>query len=131
VRTAGLPTFRKLYRMVQATNLYVGDVIRVMVNNVYSVSGFGGQKSFVLSTVSGLGGKNSFLGWAFIVVGLICFFLAAVFGIKHKISPRPIGDMKYFNWPGANRQSVRGGLGAGGVGIGSGGAIGASHNNRS
>jgi len=48
-------------------------------------------------------GKNDFLGVAYLVVGAICLLLAAAFGLKHHFSPRPLGDMKYFNWPGIGR----------------------------
>jgi len=100
MRTAGLPTFKKLYRKID-TSLKKGDVVTVYALNYYPVEAFDGSKSIVLSTTSWMGGKNSFLGWAYIVVGIICFVLAAAFAIKHLVSPRPLGDMSYFNWPGS------------------------------
>lgn len=93
MRTAGLPTFKKLYRKIN-TNLKKGDTVRIKALNYYPVSAFDGQKFIVLSTTSWLGGKNSFLGWAYIVVGIVCIVLAISFAIKHAISPRPLGDMK-------------------------------------
>lgn len=98
MRTAGLPTFKKLYRKINV-DLKAGDVVTFNVLNYYPVSQFSGQKAIVLSTTSFLGGKNSFLGWAYIVVGIICFVLAIAFAIKHAVSPRPLGDMRAFNWP--------------------------------
>ncbi len=100
MRTAGLPTFKKLYRVINR-DLKAGDVLTVQVLNYYPVKAFSGQKAIVLSTTSWLGGKNNFLGWAYIVVGIICFTLAIAFLIKHLVSPRPLGDMSYFSWPGA------------------------------
>lgn len=96
MRTAGLPTFKKLYRRIN-TDLKAGDTITISALNYYPVAAFSGEKYVVLSTTSWLGGRNSFLGWAYIVVGIICFVLAAAFAIKHVVSPRPLGDMKYFN----------------------------------
>ena len=96
MRTAGLPTFKKLYRKIHL-DLKAGDVIEVQALNYYPVAAFSGQKAVVLSTTSWLGGKNSFLGWAYIVVGIICVVLGFAFLIKHLVSPRPLGDMKYFN----------------------------------
>jgi hypothetical protein len=98
MRTAGLPTFKKLYRKINV-DLKSGDLVRVRVFNYYPVGDFDGQKAIVLSTTSWLGGKNSFLGWAYIVVGIICAVLALAFLIKHLVSPRPLGDMRAFNWP--------------------------------
>jgi len=98
MRTAGLPTFKKLYRKILDRNLYAGDRLIINVTNVFPVESFSGQKALVLSTTSWLGGKNDFLGWAYIVVAIICFVLGALFLAKHIISPRVLGDMKYFNF---------------------------------
>eukprot|EP01126_Amoeba_proteus_P042427 TRINITY_DN4611_c0_g1_i11.p1 TRINITY_DN4611_c0_g1~~TRINITY_DN4611_c0_g1_i11.p1 ORF type:complete len:159 (+),score=25.12 TRINITY_DN4611_c0_g1_i11:709-1185(+) len=95
MRTAGLPTFRKLYRIIN-TDL-VGDY-RVYIHNTYDVTGWGGHKYVVLSTTSWLGGKNPFLGYAYIIVGSICILLAAIFGLKQAIRPRATGDTTYLEW---------------------------------
>jgi len=83
MRTAGLPTFKKLYRIIK-TDLNAGTY-SVIINNCmyftfstslslslslthaihmidYPVSEFSGGKYIVLSTVSWMGGKNPFLG---------------------------------------------------------------------
>jgi hypothetical protein len=99
MRTAGLPTFKKLYARMPDITLRKGDTFSVNITNVYPVSSFSGEKAIVLSTTSWIGGKNDFLGAAYIVVGSICWFLALLFYIKHRCSPRELGDMKYFNWP--------------------------------
>lgn len=54
MRTAGLPTFRKLYASINE-NLAPGTYY-LEVNNYYDVSGWDGSKSFVLSTSNSLGG---------------------------------------------------------------------------
>lgn len=84
MRTAGLPTFRKLYRRIP-TSLEPGDYALTIQNGVgatptnpatgkaqtqlYPVHPFGGTKSVVLTTTSYIGGKNDFLGYAYIIVG--------------------------------------------------------------
>jgi len=105
MRTAGLPTFKKLYRIIDQ-DLQQGDKIVFFVHNVYPVSGFSGEKAIILSTTSWLGGKNDFLGIAYLVVGALCVVLALVFLLKHKLSPRPLGDMRYFNWGASSRPAA-------------------------
>eukprot|EP01133_Synstelium_polycarpum_P006814 gene6814-7919_t len=92
MRTAGLPRFKKLYRIINQ-DIKKGEVV-VEVKSNYPVRSFEGKKSIVLSTTTWIGGKNTFLGWAYIVVGVVCFLQGIVFLIKHKISPRKLGDPK-------------------------------------
>jgi len=87
-------------------DLHAGDVLSIDVVNVFPVTSFSGEKSIVLSTTSWLGGKNDFLGWAYIVVSILCFILGALFLAKHLISPRTLGDMKYFNWATSTRAAA-------------------------
>lgn len=95
MRTAGLPTFRKLYRVINED--LVGNY-RIYIHNTYDVTGFDGHKYIVLSTTSWLGGKNPFLGYAYIIVGSVCIVLALIFGLKQAISPRATGDTTYLEW---------------------------------
>lgn len=87
MRTAGLPTFRKLYAKNSNNDLVPGTYTIRIVNN-FPVTSFGGTKSIVISESSWLGGKNPFLGIAYLVVGLICIILGAAFLAKHLVSPR-------------------------------------------
>jgi len=96
MRTAGLPNFKKLYRIIHQ-DLNSGEY-SVEIQNNFPVSEFKGRKFVVLSTTSWIGGKNPFLGWAYIVVGIICFVQGIAFAVKHKLSPRKLGDTKYLDW---------------------------------
>eukprot|EP01116_Phalansterium_solitarium_P019763 TRINITY_DN5639_c0_g1_i4.p1 TRINITY_DN5639_c0_g1~~TRINITY_DN5639_c0_g1_i4.p1 ORF type:complete len:315 (+),score=117.36 TRINITY_DN5639_c0_g1_i4:143-1087(+) len=96
MRTAGLPTFRKLYRIIDH-DLPAGDYT-VNIQNNYPVSSFGGKKSVVLSTTSWIGGKNPFLGWAYLVVGVVCLLQGVAFAIRHRCAPRKLGDTAYLDW---------------------------------
>lgn len=88
MRTAALPTFRKLYRRVNHEQEYfklglpVGQY-KLVIDYNYAVTSFKGTKRIILSNTSWLGGKNPFLGIAYIVVGSICLVLAIVFLIIH------------------------------------------------
>jgi hypothetical protein len=97
MRTAGLPDFKKLYRIIDSP-LEANTAYTIRVRSNYPVSSFSGKKHVVISTTTWIGGKNPFLGYAYIVVGAICVVLGVVFGIKHKIAPRKLGDTKYLEW---------------------------------
>lgn len=83
MRTASLPSFRKLYRIID-TELPAGDYV-VEIDEFYDVSSFEGEKLFALATVSWAGGKNDFLGIAYVVVGACALLAGAAFFITHKL----------------------------------------------
>lgn len=87
MRTAALPTFRKLYGKIEV-DLQRDEIINVTLGNNYNTYSFSGKKKLVLSTTSWLGGKNDFVGIAYLTVGGLCFFLALVFLVIYLIKPR-------------------------------------------
>jgi hypothetical protein len=87
MRTAALPTFRKLYGRIYI-DLKENDTITVTLNNNYNTYSFGGKKKLVLSTATWLGGKNDFLGFAYLIVGGLCIFLAFAFTLLYFVKPR-------------------------------------------
>lgn len=97
MRTAALPTFRKLYGKIEQ-DLQANEKIQVVIQNNYNTYSFSGKKKLVLSTTSWIGGKNDFLGIAYIIVGGLCLFLAVCFILLYVIKPRPLGDPSYLSW---------------------------------
>jgi hypothetical protein len=91
MRTSGLPTFRKLHRVIN-TDLKKGETIQLTINDVFPVNSFSGSKKIVFSTTAWIGGKNTFLGAAYITVACICILLGIGFGIKEIVSPRKMAQ---------------------------------------
>ncbi|XP_078161917.1 ALA-interacting subunit 3-like [Carex rostrata] len=97
MRTAALPTFRKLWGKIEV-DLKENDTITINLENNYNTYSFSGKKKLVLSTASWLGGKNDFLGLAYLSIGGFCFVLALLFTILYLIKPRKLGDPAYLSW---------------------------------
>ncbi|CDP10854.1 unnamed protein product [Coffea canephora] len=97
MRTAALPSFRKLYGRIEQ-DLEANETITVVIQNNYNAYAFGGKKKLVLSTTTWIGGKNSFLGLGYITIGGLCLFIATTFIVMYLIKPRPYGDPSYLSW---------------------------------
>ncbi|XP_006655510.1 ALA-interacting subunit 1-like [Oryza brachyantha] len=97
MRTAALPTFRKLYGRIE-TDIMASDEITVVIQNNYNTYSFGGAKALVLSTTSWIGGKNNFIGCAYVATGSISLLVALAFVVLNVVKPRTLGDPSYLSW---------------------------------
>lgn len=104
MRTAGLPTFRKLWGVSGSNTLATGTWSLNITQSTYfanldfDTSRYGGTKSIVLSTASVLGGKNSFLGAAYILTAIVCLCFGVAFLIRNMVKPRKLGDHRLLSW---------------------------------
>lgn len=105
MRTAALPTFRKLYGKIEQ-DLNANQKITVVVQNNYNTYSFGGKKRLVLSTTSWIGGKNDFLGVGYLTVGGISLAIALGFILLYVIKPRSVISYILFPSPIFSRESV-------------------------
>ncbi len=71
MRTAMLPTFRKLYGVINSS-FSKGDKIVINITANYEVDSFDGSKGLLLGTVGSYGGKNIFPGQLYLTVGSVC-----------------------------------------------------------
>ncbi|KAJ6547183.1 cell cycle control protein [Mycena capillaripes] len=97
MRTAGLPTFTKLYGRNDNDKMRAGTY-QIIIGLNYPVLPYKGTKSVVISTVSWIGGKNSFLGWAYVGAASVFVLLAIAGTARHLIKPRRLGDMSLLSW---------------------------------
>jgi hypothetical protein len=97
MRTAGLPTFSKLYQR-NDVDVMKGGTYQVDVHYNFPTLEYKGTKSIIITTRTVMGGRNPFLGIAYIVVGGMCILLGAIFTVTHLIKPRKLGDHTYLSW---------------------------------
>jgi hypothetical protein len=87
MRTSGLPTFRKLWGVVDKGLEAPADgkkyYVRVYNHFELVTNSERNEKKFVISTMNSLGGKNFFLAYCFIVMGLFCILISVIFCGAH------------------------------------------------
>ncbi|KAE8782455.1 ALA-interacting subunit 1 [Hordeum vulgare] len=97
MRTAALPTFRKLYGRIEK-DINANDNVTVVIQNNYNTYSFGGSKALVLSTASWIGGKNNFIGIAYLTIGGLCLSLAMGFLVLYMIKQRYSSKFAHYHF---------------------------------
>jgi len=92
MRPAGLPKFRKLYRIIQEN---LNGTYTVDISNNFNMPY--GTKSVVISQTCFLGGRNTFMGIAYIIAGGVCLLSGIIFLIIHCACGRKAGDLSYLS----------------------------------
>jgi len=110
MRTAGLPTFSKLYGKNEKDVMKEGDYSIAIIDN-FRAEEYAGTKSLVITTLSPMGGRNTFLGILWLVVAGFCILLAVIFLITNLIKPRKLGDHTYLSWNNAPASAAAKGKG--------------------
>lgn len=91
MRTAGLPSFYKLYGVNKTESLKSGTYeLEIEMN--YPTSYFDGSKSIIITTNSIFGGHNLSLGIIYIVVAALSLLLGIAFLVQTIVKPRKLGD---------------------------------------
>ncbi|KAL7922037.1 LEM3 family [Trichoderma austrokoningii] len=109
MRTAGLPTFSKLYQRNDTQAMTAGRY-QIIIDDFFPTTEYRGTKSVLITTRTVVGGKNNFLGIAYIVVAGLCILLGVIFLASHLIKPRKLGDHTHLSWN--NVPSAKPGAGA-------------------
>ncbi|KAI1446305.1 LEM3/CDC50 family protein [Annulohypoxylon stygium] len=110
MRTAGLPTFSKLWGRNDTSPMQIGTYSLEIIDN-FRTDQYQGKKSIVITTLSVMGGKNNFLGILWLVVGGFCIALALLFLVTNLIKPRKLGDHTYLSWNNAPSSAAAKGKG--------------------
>lgn len=108
MRTAGLPTFYKLYGK-NTTDTLSSGTYQISIKMNYPVSLFGGTKTMVITTNSVFGGRNMSVGIIYLIVAVVCLVLGIAFLLQHLIKPRRIGDHNYLQGGGVDSGFHEGG----------------------
>lgn len=90
MRTAGLPSFKKLYARIKQ-DMPAGDYT-IVINNNYDNASFDGTKSLFMSNTGTFGGRNIFLEVGYYLFGGVCFCISLVFYLKQRMSKGAFGD---------------------------------------
>merc|ERR1719461_83669 len=98
-RTAALPNFRKLHRIIKKLpsgedTLKAGTVLNVTIANWFPVGDFNGEKHFVLTTLTWFGGSAMGLAITYLVVGSLAVLTGIM--IFFRAPPRKLGDFAEF-----------------------------------
>eukprot|EP00497_Spongosphaera_streptacantha_P005859 TRINITY_DN84_c0_g1_i3.p1 TRINITY_DN84_c0_g1~~TRINITY_DN84_c0_g1_i3.p1 ORF type:complete len:249 (+),score=40.15 TRINITY_DN84_c0_g1_i3:358-1104(+) len=98
MRTAALPNFRKLHRIIKNTTLKKGEWLKVTVANFWDQTLFGGsEKTVVLATTGALGGTQWVLFVFLLLAAAICLTTAVLVGCMRLRCERQMGQRELDN----------------------------------
>eukprot|EP01034_Spumella_vulgaris_P024757 gene24757-31134_t len=97
MRTAGLPSFRKLYGKIDS-DFVTGDTLAFDLSLNFEVTSYGGTKTLVITNLGVTGAKSDALGNSYIAFGIVSLLVGLLLAMKRIIKPRPLGDIRELSW---------------------------------
>ncbi|KAH0613521.1 uncharacterized protein H6S33_005407 [Morchella sextelata] len=97
MRPVGLAKFSRMAKRNDADVLGAG-VWQMNITSRFSTQGYNGRKALVVSTSSVMGGRGPQLGWAYVVVAVVCAVLGVGMTARVAGAPRQLGDPAYLSW---------------------------------
>merc|ERR1712228_358474 len=98
MRSAALPNFRKLHRVIKDTTLYKGTTVTINIASWFPTKDFEGEKWITIAKTEWCGGANHALAWTYIVVACVAIGLTVTFAILLLFGSRKMADVNRFEW---------------------------------
>jgi len=98
MRVSGLPTFRKLYGVLDISSLKKGRKLQIRVKSAFPTWDIGGKKSLILTTQRWTGIRQTACGILLVAVGILSCLLGIGFLMLLLSRPHHLASIRYMDW---------------------------------